>query len=1030
MTDRKTSKLNILNQAMPGAAPVAPQSTGETGDLIEKAGISRRGFLKVLGSATALSASACADSATQAILPDVEGDESRVPGVATWYSSTCSECSAGCGILVKTREGRAIKVEGNPQHPINRGGLCAAGQSAVQHLYDPDRIREPLEAVEENGKRVFKPISWSKAIGRLARALTSEKGEKLMLTGAVSGAEKDLLDSWCSGFGVNRAVYNVTDQVALAQASELAFGKYGVPRYNFAAADVVVSFGADYLETWVSPVEFARDWAVGRRRETPSKCYHIEPRLSLTGTNADFWHKNKPGSELQLALGLLKLVLKQGKGASFSADLNSKVQSLVADINPAEVAADAGLTEADLVKIAFDLSKAKHSLVVAGGTAAQTSTSVQLHFVAHLLNIALGNIGSTVKIGSMRTPQSDIVKVTDFISTMNQKAGAVGVLMIKDTNPVFSLPESYGFAYAMKLVPMVVSFSSHMDETTKQAHLILPSHTGLERWGDYEAFDGAHSLFQPSMTPVFDTKQFGDTLLAVAKKGEKTVSEAATFEDVLKARWQGLYARLGSGVASFDVFWRESLERGGVFAQSIMDIEAPVRTSAKAFELKFSKAKFAAKGVKAGVVLYPYASVRNFDGSHSNRAWLQELPDPVTKIVWDTWGEIHPDTAKEQGIADGDVIQLTNDNGQLNVAAFLTANVHPGIVAVPLGDGHRDYGRYAQAVDRGNVFTMFDAKQGAYEQGDAKAVALCSALVDVKRGRGRSDVVMTGGSDNQGFREIARTKFVSSEDAHHGNGHGSEHGAHGDGHGGHHEPKQMYLQRMHPVYKWGMAIDLAACTGCSACVVACYAENNVPVVGKTVAGQGREMAWLRIDRYTDVDESGRMVFSHQPMMCQHCQNAPCEPVCPVYATYHNEQGLNAMVYNRCVGTRYCGNNCSYKVRRFNWFEYDWPEPLNWQLNPDVTKRTAGVMEKCTFCVQRINEATSQAKNEGRAVRDGEVQPACVQSCPTQAISFGNLNDKESKVSKASGDARAYKVLDHHINTQPSVAYLEDIKYQA
>jgi molybdopterin-containing oxidoreductase family iron-sulfur binding subunit len=287
-------------------------------------------------------------------------------------------------------------------------------------------------------------------------------------------------------------------------------------------------------------------------------------------------------------------------------------------------------------------------------------------------------------------------------------------------------------------------------------------------------------------------------------------------------------------------------------------------------------------------------------------------------------------------------------------------------------------------------------------------------------------------------RDLAKTKMltgVAAAAAHADDHHGSSYGAHGsEGHGGHHEVKQMYHQREHPLYEWGMNIDLAACTGCSACVVACYAENNIPVVGKKIVSQGREMSWIRIERYYDSvpTESGgeELKVSFLPMMCQHCQNAPCEPVCPVYATYHNEEGMNAMIYNRCVGTRYCSNNCSYKVRRFNWFQYEWPELLDWQVNPDVTKRTVGIMEKCTFCVQRIAEAKDIAKDLGRSVEDGEVTPACVQTCPTQAITFGNLKDPNSRVSKLAHGERAYKVLDHHLNTQPSVSYLEDIRYKA
>jgi molybdopterin-containing oxidoreductase family iron-sulfur binding subunit len=368
------------------------------------------------------------------------------------------------------------------------------------------------------------------------------------------------------------------------------------------------------------------------------------------------------------------------------------------------------------------------------------------------------------------------------------------------------------------------------------------------------------------------------------------------------------------------------------------------------------------------------------------------------------------------------------------------------VVAVPVGQGHSSYGRFAKsaAEGSGSVYSLLDKALAK----DVDALVMTGATVKVSRGLGKGNLVTVQDFASQENRELARTTMLvagtagAAAHAHgedHGEAHGTAHGgghgeSHGGEHGGHHEPKQMYEQREHPLYQWGLAVDLAACTGCSACVVACSAENNIPVVGKKVVSQGREMAWIRIERYYDSvkTENGgeELKVSFLPMMCQHCQNAPCEPVCPVYATYHNEEGMNAMIYNRCVGTRYCSNNCSYKVRRFNWFQYEWPELLDWQLNPDVTKRTVGIMEKCSFCVQRIAEAKDIAKDLGRLVEDGDITPACVQTCPTQALTFGNLKDPNSRVSKAAKSERAYKVLDHHLNTQPSVSYLNDIRYKA
>ncbi|MCB0339639.1 MAG: 4Fe-4S dicluster domain-containing protein, partial [Bdellovibrionales bacterium] len=523
-------------------------------------------------------------------------------------------------------------------------------------------------------------------------------------------------------------------------------------------------------------------------------------------------------------------------------------------------------------------------------------------------------------------------------------------------------------------------------------------------------------LLQPVMRPVFDTQAFGDILISSARSAGKDnlIGDARTFEDVLKARWRQYHQDWGVS-GSFDKFWMAAVEAGGYIEKSAADEKVKVAVNPKAFQMTFGMPSFAQTESPSphDPILLPYASVKSFDGRSANRAWLQELPDPITQAVWDTWVEMHPDMARAHGIEKGDLVTLRNFFGEINVPVYITEYIHPAVVGVPVGNGHSEYGRFASGVGD-NVKRLLPAKLDKL----SGTLALLSTKVSVLRGRGKGGLVSTAGSDSQQGRELARTTFVD----------GKTNGKHHGGHAGHHEPKQMYVQRKHPLYNWGMTVDLAACTGCSACVVACYSENNIPMVGKKVVSQGREMSWIRIERYHDGTADSPQV-SFLPLMCQHCNSAPCEPVCPVYATYHNEEGLNVMVYNRCVGTRYCSNNCPYKVRRFNWLESKHPEPLNWQLNPDVTPRVAGVMEKCTFCVQRIQKAKDKAKDMGRLVEDGEVQPACVQSCPTQALTFGNLDDDGSRVSKNRKDHRAYQLLDHHLNTQPSVSYLENKRYK-
>ncbi|NBW41643.1 4Fe-4S dicluster domain-containing protein [bacterium] len=1026
----------------------------------KKDGLSRRNFLKILGAAPVVTAAGCSDSSKHKAYPNVFGQEDSIPGVAVWYNSTCTECSAGCGISVRTREGRAVKVEGNRSHPLSKGGLCGLGQASLQALYDPDRVRQPLVKKVDGGTEQFVPISWGSALKKLTAALKFAGSDFALVTGEQSGSYKSLASDFVAASGGQRVVYDPLSPVEVAEASRVVYGEYGIPTYRLERSDFVLNFGADFLETWASPVEYARRWADGRRNGGSTRYVHIEPRLSLTGSNADRWLKCAPGSEIEVAKFLLKSLIDAGKGSNLSGRVLSGIQSVIGNTS-AEAAAEAsGLEQTDILLVADRLKHSKHGVVLSGGATSRTSYGEDLAVICSLMNLVLASVGDVVQLGAMRTPESDRKKLADAIDALGK--GNLRLLLVGDgVNPAFTLPADYGLQYAINQgrverqkaineagnvdsdIPLVVSFSSSLDETAKMADLILPSHHSLEDWGDTEAVPGIRSIVQPVMTPVFDTKSFGDTLLTVAKALGVKISSAgdtSTFQDYVKAQWRKVYNGSGS-TKGFAKWWLERVEQGGVFDDTQLNKRVKVNVSPEAF--RSAGDKHAVSPAKGELTLLPYFSVKTFDGRAANRPWLQELPDPVVQAVWDSWGELHENTAAQLGVKTGDSITVRNAYGELNLPVYISDRIAEGTVGVPVGQGHTEYGRYAREVSHvGNVFDLLSR-----DESENKGLSLVSASVAVTRSLKKSPLVVSQGSDSQAGRGLARTSIVEASksshehDSHHGSS--DEHGHHDEEHG-HHEPKQMYEQRVHPMYEWVMAVDLAACTGCSACVTACYAENNIPTVGKKVFYQGREMSWLRLDRYFDErPESGghsasygdhhasaeEFTVSFMPMMCQQCNNAPCEPVCPVYATYHNDEGLNVMVYNRCVGTRYCSNNCSYKARRFNWFEFEWPEPMNLQVNPDVTKRAAGVMEKCTFCVQRIKEAQGKAKDLGRTVLDGEVQPACVQSCPTQALAFGNINDSNSKVSKLSKDSRAYKVLDHHLNTQPGVIYLENVKYK-
>jgi len=618
------------------------------------------------------------------------------------------------------------------------------------------------------------------------------------------------------------------------------------------------------------------------------------------------------------------------------------------------------------------------------------------------------------------------------------------------------VPASFGFAEALAKVPFVVSFATSADETSQAAHLVLPDHSPLESWGDSSPADGVRSIVQPAVAPLYDTRATEDVLLDVARALGANVP-AGTFHEILQGAWSGIE-------------WSEALQRGGDFGGA----GAPVSRSlaASAASLEVGEPPLEGDG---DLVLLAHPHPLLGDGAHANLPWLQEVADPVIKVAWISWAEIHNETAEKLGVEHGDVVSVTTPAGTVEVPVVPRGGIRKDVVAIATGQGHT-VGHYASgAVDgrpgeaRGvNVLDLLPAR--ADENGG-------SAFLTV-----RAKLVATGGYrqmpvwqkvDNKRGRvlgqQISLLALANSEPGaaypSHGTagaeGHGDDPGgAHGDDQGAAHgsggsvaagpdphvfRPYDEAGDAESEDYRWSMSIDIDRCSGCSACIAACYIENNIPVVGEKQGALGRHMPWLRIERYVgdgeavlkagrnaieSTEELGKVDIRNSPMLCQQCGAAPCEPVCPVFATYHNEEGLNGMVYNRCIGTRYCANNCSYKVRRYNYYDYQletWPDPMPLMLNPDVTVRGQGVMEKCTFCVQRIQEARQGAKDAGRLIADGEVKTACQQSCPSHAIQFGNSRDSQSAVVKHSEDpVRGYHAL-HDLNTRPGVTYLAQVE---
>ncbi|MEP7027556.1 MAG: molybdopterin-dependent oxidoreductase [Candidatus Eisenbacteria bacterium] len=979
--------------------------------------LKRRDFLKLAGvTAAATTAAGCLEfpPLPSHLYPYVTPPENVIPGVATYYASTCRECPAGCGLHVKTREGRAIKVEGNPNHPVNQGALCQRGQAAMHGLYNPDRWTAPM-ARQADGS--FKKITWDEGLKLLADKLGSRTGAVQFWTGQETGARQTVYDAFVGALSpAQRVAYEPFSWEAVREGNRLAFGKAVIPTYDFAAATTVFTFGADFMETWISPVEYARQFALRHGADSSQgRLVAFEPRLSLTGSNADEWVAIQPGTEALAALAMAHEIVAAGlaKGPTGGIDL--------AKFAPEAVAGQVGVPAEVLKRLAREFAAQGPALAIAGGISSQGAKATQAVVAANVLTSVAGGVGTTIRFDrtlDLGTTHS-AAEAGKAVEAMN--AGGVGVLLIHGTDPAYSLPKAMGFAEAAKKVAFKVSFSSYPDDTAQLCDLILPDHHPLESWGDHRGWTGVSSLIQPAMRPVFDTMSTPDVLYATAKTIGKN-------QGVLGA--PGWLAEL-QGMWSY-TSWDVALQNGGVFNAGAGAAAGAGASLAALGAIDFAPAELAGEADGTPLVVYPSPNL--YDGRGANKPWLQELPDPVTKVVWDHWIEMHSDTAKKLGLARGDLVSVKTAAGTIETAVYDSIVIRKDVFAMGTGQGHVSYGQYAK--DRGA--NALAALPLTFDASGALAYLSTRATI-AKTGKPHKLVYIgsdqfQGGQSRQMDRGIAQAiplteigKPKSAEEHH-------EEAMHEPGfagamvskdpiaHAGKEAPNSAYAH--HANHRWAMAIDLNSCNGCQACIVACSAENNVAVVGKEQIARGREMMWLRLERYYE-EKDGTVAVSHVPVMCQQCGAAPCESVCPVYATYHTPEGLNAMIYNRCVGTRYCANNCPYRVRAFNWFSYKFPAPLNWQLNPDVTVRDKGVMEKCTFCVQRIRDAKDHAKDEDRKVKDGDVRTACQQTCPTQAIVFGDLMDPESAIVKRIESERGYKILGD-LNTYPSVTYLKKV----
>ena len=982
----------------------------------------RRDFLKYLGFSTAAAAvAASCDMPVRKSVPYLQRPDNIIPGVANYYASTYINGGDVIPVIVKQRDGRPIKIEGNDLSKLTNGGTSAQAQASVLDLYDTTRLRFPMQKAGADFKEVTSFDNFDKLVGT---AITG-KPVALLTSTINSPSTQQVINEFLAKYPGSRHVqYDAVSYSGMILANEACYGKKVIPSYHFDNAKVIISLAADFLGTWLSPVEFSSQYAKNRKvvgnKPALSKHIQFESMMSLTGSNADDRYMHKPSETGAVALALLAAVGGSVIAPSLDAKLTAAIKST-----------------AEVLK-----ANAGEGLVVCG------SNDVSVQVIVNAINEAIGANGTTINWATTSNYRKGVdADMNSLVSDMN--SGAIGAVIIYGVNPVYSYTDSKKFADGLNKV-IGVSCNGTMDETTELCKYIIPSNHWLESWGDAEPKTGYVSMLQPTINPLFKTRAFETTLL---KWGANAITDYETY---------------------FKNFWTTKLGSSDAFNKALQDgvVEAATTTvSGSAFNSsKIAEAATKIAAIKGGateVVLYQKISMGN--GSQANNPWLQELPDPISKVTWDNYAmmgtEMYKimygkDVLKDKGASDAyevhpekPVVKITANGKSLELPVLLIPGIQKNTIAVALGYGRQSanaantaehIGRAANGAGK-NAYPLagFDGITIQYN-GDVKieTTSTLYALAQTQvHGYTESRPVIYETNlksyiANPGhmLHEVAQERLITTAD-------GSEDFV---------KDATMYPDFEKPGIKWGMAIDLNTCTGCSACVVACSAENNVSVVGKIQVQRAHEMHWLRIDRYFTGDlENPDVVF--QPMLCQHCDNAPCENVCPVLATNHSSEGLNQMTYNRCIGTRYCANNCPYKVRRFNWLDYtgadsfkDNQKPLlgkdmdevvmqmnedltRMVLNPDVTVRSRGVIEKCSFCVQRLQESKLDAKKQQDPTLVRNVKTACMQACPTSAISFGNINDKESDVAKARGDKhRNFYVLEQ-LHVLPNVSYLAKVR---
>ena len=993
--------------------------------------LSRRKFVKVMGASLALAGlSGCVVQRTENMIPYVSQPEGIKPGTPLFFSTAMTIGGVATGLLARSNEGRPTQIEGNPEHPGSLGGTDIYTQASLLNLYDPDRLQE----IQFRGA----PKTWQSFTKGLRAKIEENRADGgagiHFLTETITSPT--LIDQFTRLLNeLPKAKWHQYEPInkdsALA-GSKLAFGSPAQALYKFDKAERVLSLDSDFLAGFNVRYkkDFAKARAVSEEKKEMSRLYAVETTLSLVGAKADHRLAVKPSEMVEIAKAIAGALGVSGASGEGLSDKATKW------IEP----------------MAKDLLEYKgKSLVVAGDNQPPV-----IHALAHAMNDSLGNTGQTVSYIEPLSPNADKPQkdqLAELIKDVDD--GSVKMLVILGGNPVYNTPSDLKLnKERLAKVPFVVRLGEHKDETGILAHWNVSGANYLESWADSRAYDGTVTIAQPLVKPLYGGKSvyevvqlffkdnFEKSDLAIIqefwqKQGLKSAPILADKKegsdekaDESKSAVHQNTTNGASGPRTFEDKWRKAVHDGFLPGSA-----SAVKTVAVSTGFLSEKSEATSGSGKLEITILPDPSI--YDGRFANNGWLQELPNPLNKITWENVALVSPNTAKELGINQGkrykdyaggelgrafintkggnmesDLIQITYQDGKIekDVPAWIAPGQPDGVITIFLGYGRTRAGKIGSNIG----YNAYDVQ---------KSDAMWFGKGDVVNTKVQTTVASTQIHFNMEGRELLRHESLE----------GIEHLEWED-------PKKEYEKsifgnQFEDVYKdnnrWAMTIDLNSCVGCNACVVACQSENNIPVVGREQVERSREMHWLRIDAYYSGDVSDANGPDFQPVLCQQCEQAPCEVVCPVHATVHSAEGLNDMVYNRCIGTRYCSNNCPYKVRRFNFLLFqDWDTPqYKLMRNPEVTVRSRGVMEKCTYCTQRISKARIAAEREGREVRDGEVITACQSSCPSDAILFGNLNDKKSKIAKMKKNKRNYSLLNEELNTQPRTSYLMTVRNQ-